>query len=160
VNKFAPIVLVVLLALAAMQIWSSRSSGVRAGEGSVSEADLVEDSTTSAPPRTFVSLSPLPEARFVTTTARRVTSDTESTDDPDDPDDPDPTDPPVETTVDPKPTTVPPPTDPDPTDPPVETTVDPKPTTDPPPTDPEPTDPPDPTIPAEDDLIGLPQPGG
>ena len=70
-NKIAPIILVLLLALAAMQIWSSRGTGIRAGEGSVSEADLVEETTTVPPARTFAPLSPLPGSDADATTGRR-----------------------------------------------------------------------------------------
>ena len=158
-NKFAPLVLAVLIALAGIQIWSSRGGeSVRAGDGIVSDEDLRKDTTTTLSQRTFVTLAPLPETSATTVRIRRAAvaqatpaptqPDGENQEPPADPDgegenppgDPDGETP--ETTEPEPPATDPPETDPpEPTDPPA---------TDPPETDPPATDPPETDPPATD----------
>ena len=165
-NKVAPIVLILLLALAGMQIWSSRGSGVQAGEGSVSDADLVEETTTITTERTFVTLAPLPENQVATTSRPRAAAPTAAQPTSDDPapapaPTPAPVPPPDPTTPDP--TVAPPVTEPPAPDP----TSDPEPTVAPPTTPedtvaPPPEPPPDPDgapdLGAEEALAGSPPP--
>jgi hypothetical protein len=67
-NRIAPVILVVLLAVAVLQLRSGFGGGGLVTEGEVSEADLLEETTTTVAQRTFVTLSPVSESPQVATT--------------------------------------------------------------------------------------------
>ncbi len=69
-NKVAPIVLMLLVVVAAFQVWGTRGGGRVDADGTVSEADLVEETTTTLGRRTFVDLAPLPDNSVVSTRSR------------------------------------------------------------------------------------------
>lgn len=79
-NRIAPIIFVLLLGVAGWQVWSSlgEGTGIRAEIGEVSEADLVEETTTTLSQRTFVTLAPLEERDPAAPVTRRATPTTAS----------------------------------------------------------------------------------